>query len=96
MTIWAEREFEAGAWSGTQDAFEAAFTAAGAPEDMMLICVNGETRRTQKLIASLPNEAQLSVVPGFTAITEDKLPKVAALLVGHNLAFEQRFDYGVA
>ena len=94
MTLWTEREFDTGTWGATQDAFEAAFMAAGGPEQMMLICVDGKTFRTQILYAALPSKEMLALLPGFIPMAEDKLPTAAALLVGHNNAFEQPFEYG--
>jgi hypothetical protein len=93
MTIWAERTFPKGGWFGVQDQFEKLFIALRAPENMMLICVEGEHCKGQKLIIALPDEQYLAAFAGFKQISAERLPARASLICGISHEFQQRFGF---
>src|SRR5690606_30616517 len=93
MTIWAESDFPAGQWLKVQDQFERLFIALRAPADMMLVCVDREDFKGQKLIMSLPDEQSLAAFAGFKLISEKSLPNRASLICGISHEFQKRFGF---
>jgi hypothetical protein len=62
---------------------------------MMLICVDGEDCKGQKLIMALPNEQYLATFAEFKQISAERLPIRASLLCGISHEFQQRFGFSV-
>ncbi|MGF1619373.1 MAG: hypothetical protein ACFCUR_02025 [Rhodomicrobiaceae bacterium] len=91
MTIWAEKDFSTGQWFKVQDQFEKLFLALRAPADMMLICIEGDGAKGQKLIMSLPDKQSLAAFAEFKPISEESLPKQASLICGISHEFQKRF-----
>ena len=92
MTIWAERIVDIGDWERVQNLFEEHFKALKGPREMMLICLDDD-HRTARFVAAFPDGAPLSLYEGFVEIQPDRLPKTAALLVGHQDSFEELFSF---
>jgi hypothetical protein len=76
-----------------QDRFALIVTSSGAPPEMLLV-EQEHTVGVSTLWMRLPDTKYLSAFPEFKSGDESKLPKNAALLVGHNPEFEKLFDYG--
>lgn len=93
MTIWAHKTFPTGEWFATQALFEKQFMALHGPADMLLVHVDGEDRKTDRIIVGLPNKVLLPMYDGFEEVPAAHLPKSATLLVGHVPSFEERFQY---
>ena len=94
MTIWAEKVVDNSEWGRVHDKFERHFMALGAPTDMMLIWVPGPADQEHlRLIMALPDGATLDLYPGFAKIEPEALPKVASLVEGHPISFEELFEY---
>jgi hypothetical protein len=89
--IWARRVIAPAEWNEAQDQFESLFVKLGCPGQMMLVAASGPDPAV--LFASLPYPGLLNALTGFQRIGDDKLPSEASLLVGHNHAFQKRFQY---
>jgi hypothetical protein len=89
--VWVMRVFPPHYDFSIQQEFKEHFLSAGSPKDMMLIFV-GKPQETQFYML-LPDNSWLTKFGGFLPISEEMLPKEAALLVGHADEFEKRFRY---
>jgi hypothetical protein len=89
--IWVRRIISPAEWNEAQGQFESLFVKLGCPGQMMLVAASGAS--PPAFFASLPNPALLLALTGFERVGDDELPAEAALLVGHNHAFEKRFRY---
>ena len=61
----------------------------------MLICVEGEDCKGQKLIIAIPNEQYLAAFAEFKQISAESLPTRASLICGISHEFQQRFGFSV-
>lgn len=95
MTVWAEKVVSTGTYGPIQDLFADLQMRLGAPEDLMLVCVNLPDWSKQRLIAGLPAPVYLDILPGFAEIPESALPKRAVGLVTNVAGFERVFEYDV-
>ncbi len=93
MTIWVQRTFAYGSWGSVQDKFEELYLGQGGPANMMLISESAEDRQTEQLFAQLPDPAYANLLAGFEPISDERLPKIASLLVGNQTAFTERFNF---
>jgi hypothetical protein len=89
--IWARRIIAPAEWTEVQDEFESLFVKLGCPGQMMLVATSDPA--PIRLFASLPSPGLLNALAGFERIDVSELPTAASLLIGHHLAFGQRFTY---
>ncbi len=94
MTLWAEKRGVSNAeWSHVQDAFDKHWKELGCPRDMMLVCVEGPSGATVRLIAGLPDGTPLALYEGFVEISAEQLPRAANRQVGHQDRFQEQFGF---
>ena len=86
------KEFHGSSYTDVQDHFFQHWTACGNVNDMMMVAERITAARSMVYIL-LPSDADASRYEGFEITSEDKLPKEASLLVGHQIEFKKRFRF---
>ena len=88
---WFRRRYGIADYGRAFEEFEALFNRLHGPRDMMMI--KTELGDGTRVYLNLPDPKLVEAYPGFEPIDPAELPAEAMLLIGHQDAFGERFQF---